>query len=472
MKIKLFIITFGLFIFLMTNICLNAESNYYFVWENTTIEVPLYDSIANYLTIPKATLYENGEPTDHHVGILWGEDNTDPDYIDTGCLGNYYLTYRAVSDIEEKISVIFKVVDKEAPKIERFGTSVLTFKAFEKPNYPFYFSITDNYNTKSEMTITYDDSNINYNQPGEYYLTITASDKSGNISSRVEKIMIDARSEPYYKLKGNKFELNYGDEFIISNYYDVYDCLGNNITSKVKHTPFDSRKIDTSISSNVISTQTVTFSVTDDYGNYKEWSDIFTVYDKINPKIEFLKDRIEITVADVDDINKEYFMNQISNLSDNCGISDLNISYSSIKKAVGEYNVLYEVIDNASNITTKTLVVNVICDSTPVINLSGNIKIKKGTSIDYYSYFSITDKYDGDITMNAEVDDSGVNYNEKGIYFVYIVVKNSYGKYSYKTITVEVTEDFVSSYYYLFLIPVAIGLIIVFFIIKKKKSVI
>ena len=250
----------------------------------------------------------------------------------------------------------------------------------------------------------------------------------------------------------------------------AYDAFGVDITSKISYSEIDTSRIDGTITSKILSVQAVSFSVSDSYGNETTWTQTFYICDETAPKIELLKDRIEISIGDIDSLDKSYFKDQIYILEDNSGISSIDIEYSNVKKAIGEYNVVYTIYDYVGNSVTKNLVVSVVCDSTPQIVLKGDIKIKKGSSVNYYRYFTATDKYDGDITNTSTIDDSNVCYNKKGIYFAYITSKNSYGKTSYQTITVRVYEGFFESYYYLLLIPVGIIGVVVFLIIKNKKN--
>lgn len=447
-----------------------ATSSYYFVWENTQIDIPVGDALDNYLLLPKATLYLDGSPTNHYVGMLWGEDDTDPDYIDTSVVGTYKLTYRAVSDIEEKTTVLFNVKDFISPVVNQIQD--ISVPAFSKPNYSAYFTYSDNYYSKSDLTITYNDLNVNYNIPGKYHLFVSVTDKSENTTTLDAMVEVRVLESPKYKEVSKVYEISYGKEFIIGNYYKAYDCFDKDISSKIKSSEVDTRKIDGSVTSDILSTQLIDFSVSDDYGNETKWSQMFYIVDKEPPKISFYKDRVVLNVGQVDDINKETFMSYVESVTDNLDIKEIDIAYSSVKKAVGEYEVVYSVCDYAGNTTSKSLYVNVECDAYPIITVSKDIKITKGGSVNYYNYFTSIDKYDGDITLDAVIDDRQVNYNRKGIYFVYITSTNSYGKHSFQTITVTVRENFFKEYYYLFLLPVGVGLVVAFLIIKKKKSVI
>lgn len=455
-KLSIFLI---IYVFILFNVNLKA-STYTFLWENTVVYVNVGDNIANYLNIPKAYLLRDGEKTGEYVGILWGEDETDPDFIDTSKLGTYYLTYRAVSDIEETTTVSFVVCDYVCPEIELVTPLKTTIGG--SINYANYFIISDNYYSYDTLKIFFDDSDVCYNKEGTYTLNVIVKDNSQNTTNKSFDVTIKGLTgEPVYEPLTSNFKIPYGQTFIASNYYRAYDASKKNITSYIEAT------LDTKILGN----HKVIFSVTDDYNNKTSWIQDFLVYDDEAPTLELVKDRIEINIGEVDNLNKDYFLDLISRKEDNSEIKNIDITYSNVKKVVGEYEVVYKIEDIASNSFTKTLVVNVVCDSVPKIEVK-DVYINVGESINYYNYFSVYDTYDGDITLNATIDTNNVDTSNEGIYFAYITVKNSYGKYNYGTITVHVKKGFISKYYWIFLIPVIGAVIVLYFVIKKKRKVI
>ncbi len=460
MKKKLFILIIFLIGLFSIKVYAYDEYEYSFTWKNTEVYVPVNDSIANYLKLPSATLCRNGLPTNEYVGMLYGEDDTDPDLINTRVLGTYYLTYRAVSTIEETARVSFIVVDNSAPYIEEIVP--LKCSVSSSINYDLYFSVSDNYYSYDDLKIVYDDREVNYNTVGEYNFYVVASDPAGNVCRYETTISITKlTAEPKYEPNAKSYEIPYGNLFVPSNFFTAYDASGKNISSNIE------AELDTTSLGN----HKVLFSVLDEYGNKTVWSQDILVYDDVLPTIKLYKDRIELSVGEIDTIDAAYFLKNVETLEDNSKIKSVDIEYSSIKKSIGEYEVTYKVTDIAGNITTKALAVNVVCNSVPTIEVN-DIYIYVNDNINYYSYFKVYDTYDGDITVLAEIDDSNVDVSKEGVYFAYISVKNSYGKTNYATITVHVKKSFISKYYWLFLIPLGIGAVVAFIFIKKRKSLI
>ena len=73
-----------MFIFKFINLLLMSIS-----WTNVEVEVPVYEDIANYITIPYATLFEDGEEIiDEDMYYVYnGVDNTYYSDLNTNYLG-------------------------------------------------------------------------------------------------------------------------------------------------------------------------------------------------------------------------------------------------------------------------------------------------------------------------------------------------------------------------------------------------
>ncbi|MGM9970888.1 MAG: hypothetical protein ACI35W_00590 [Anaeroplasmataceae bacterium] len=452
---KKIISIFTLFIFLIL-IKSSYASTYSFVWENTYIKIPLGESLYDYINIPQATLYENGVKTDHEVYYLRGDMSTCEENIDTSKIGIYYLAYCAISDIEEYVIVTFEVVDNIPPIIE----NIAPLKISSKPDYNNFFNITDNY---SEVTIKYNDDNIDYNTPGEYILIVSATDCDNNTTTESFKVIVVDNIPPSIEAI-RELELEVNTAFNPLDYFKAYDSVLGDVSNTITCSGFDNA---------TLGMKNITIFCHDSTNFYSQNFSI-NVVDKTSPIIKLKTDILSITIGDVLNLDKSIFLNNIDEVSDNYNVldyTDVDIKYDSLKAVVGEYEIYYSLVDKSGNESSIKAMVNVLCDSVPEIEVK-NIYINVGDSIDYYNYISAYDKYDGDITYNIEIDDSNVNTNKKGVYFVELVVKNSSNKYNYKTLVVYVNESFIASYYWVFLIPLGIIGIIVFFIIKKKKSVI
>lgn len=444
------------FLFMFLNLNINASS-YSFKWENTYISIPLGSSLKDYINLPRAVLCIDGVETDHEVYYLTGDQSTCEENINTSKIGIYYLAYWAISDIEDKALVTFEVYDNRAPTIELIGD--LVFSVGFRPDYSKYFVINDNY---SKTNVIYNDDDVKYSIPGNYKLYVSATDEDGNSTNREYIVSIKDDSPPKIEvIKDLIIEVN--STFNHLEYFKAYDDINGDVSKDIKCSDFDI---------NLVGTKSIVVEVSDGVNSVTNEFNIVVV-DNTCPYLSLVSDRISITIGEIYDLNRDFFLNNIYELYDNYDElkpKEVIIDYTSVKPIIGEYEVIYTINDSSDNSFKKIMFIDVLCDSVPEITTSV-IKVKTGSKINYNDYVSAYDKYDGDLSSEIEIDSSNVNINKKGVYFVPVKVKNANNKYNYSTIVVYVEEEFVKSYYWLFFIPVGLTGVIIFFIIKKKKSV-
>ncbi|MCD8118258.1 MAG: DUF5011 domain-containing protein [Lachnospiraceae bacterium] len=115
--------------------------------------------------------------------------------VNMNVVGTYYITYTA-SDKEGNVaSVTRKLVVKKddvAPEISGL-TSISLKKNADKPDYLSGVSATDNID--SSVTVTYDDSSVNYSKTGTYYVVYKATDTAGNTATKKRKVTIVHNSD-------------------------------------------------------------------------------------------------------------------------------------------------------------------------------------------------------------------------------------------------------------------------------------
>lgn len=458
---KRFLIFIIFIIFSLCSIKTFANSDVYtYVWSNTYIKIEVGSDLQNYINLPKATLYKNGKATDETVVYLKGDNATDESTINTSIIGKYELAYTAISLIEEKVIVTFDVCDTTAPKIKQVaGINLNVGCNKEDAKYDTYFNITD----FSGFEVDYIDSSVNYNKVGIYDLTVSATDKHGNNRSGVYYVSISDVSGPEITQKKVDLKINYGDKYDVLKYFEAIDRVDGNCSSNLTSTTIDTTKL---------GYQTVKLTAYDYEDNHSYASFEIEVVDSEAPKIKLSNNVVELSVGNLYKINKDYFLSYVESVTDNCkdlNITNIEVDISDIKTTIGTYKVIYSVTDDYENSTFETLFVTLICDSVPQIETK-EITCKVGDSINYYHYISVYDTYDGDITLEATIDSSSVNLNKKGIYFANVVVKNSYGKYNYATITVHVKNTFLKGYWYVFAIPLGIFSLAGYIIYKYKMK--
>lgn len=444
-------------IFINLSASVFAQNYYYFVWENTYIDINVGDALEDYIHLPKATLYINDKPSDENVVYLRGDNSTDEALIDTSKVGVYYLTYTAISSIEAQTLVTFNVRDIKGPEIKNI--TPLIFNVGQEVNYQNYFIFND-YSTN--INVVYNDGLILYDKPGLYTLTVSATDEYGNNTSLDFFVTINDAGGPRIEII-KELNIGYNELFEPLNYFRAIDDTDGDVSSSLIASVLDT---------SVLGPKTISIKAYDYSNNMTLYTCVVNVIDTLSPKINLTNKVINLGIGELLNINEAYFLSYIDNVYDDCddlSLDDVLINLDDLEKNIGSYKVSYYLEDESGNSVKELLIVNVICDSVPIIT-TNDIHIKVGDSINYYHYISVYDKYDGDITLEANIDSSSVNTNKKGIYFASVVVKNSYGKYSQATITVYVKKSFIREYYWIFLIGAGVVLVIVFIVKYKKKN--
>ena len=108
-------------------------------------------------------------------------------------------------------------------------------------------------------------------------------------------------------------------------------------------------------------------------------------------------------------------------------------------KEIGKYKVTYKVTDSYNQEVTKTRIVEVVKDQSPVINASDK-EITVNQKFNELDNVTATDHEDGDITDRIKVVDSTVNTKEVGEYKVIYEVTDSANNKTTKEIKVKVVE--------------------------------
>lgn len=436
-----------------------GENIYSFRWDNTYIEVEVGSALADYINLPKANLYVNGVKTKDDIAYLRGDSLTDEDTINTSVIKKYVLKYTAIASngVEGYVNVIFDVSDRTAPKITNIAP--INLRIGETPEYEKYFEITD-YSEISEFKVISDE--VDFNKPGTYNIVVSATDSFSNQSSTTCPITISDKSGPKIAER-RELKVSYADTFNYLSYFEAVDEVDGIVSNTIETSVVDT---------NVLGTQCITITAHDRENNLTINNFIIEVIDDEAPVIKLTNSIIDLSVGKLKNINKDYFLSYIESITDNCASlnkDDVKVDDSALKNTLGSFKVSFSLKDDYDNECTESMIVCVVCDVVPQISVS-DINVKKGESLNYYHYITVIDEYDGDITLEATIDSSSVNLNKKGTYFANVVVKNSYGKYSYKTITVHVKNSFIKEYYYIFLIPIAVGGIVAFVIIKYKRG--
>ena len=477
---KKFLFIINLFIFLLFSININASS-FKFVWENTLVEIPYGESVEKYKDLPKAHLYvDNILKEDANITY-----NRDGDWlcylrdVNSNTLKDYYVWYKAYeNDIykpgtctDYKCKVLFKIVDKEAPKITllndeiNISSNVLDFNPLTN------VLITDN--AKGMLDVTYSPK-FNELGLGKNIIKVSATDESGNRSEVSFNINIIDSTIPYFvKIKSDELIFDKGSQASLLGYFEAYDEMDGNITNKINYPSINTEKE---------GDFEYELKVTDSQGNETKEVIKVKIKDLTKPVIELNKET-DILSYKIDLDNFDY-LKYVSNITDNEKINYDNLSYeTNLKNKVGTYYIRYKYNDGA-NFVYKDLIIKLVSYEKPIIETE-IVPIIVGKFVDLKDYVKVTDSSDDSIKQSLVIDDESVNYYKEGSYIAKAYAINSSGisteeEFEVKVLSKSNYDKLVSgkdninislylNYILASIIILILGFVIAFIIILKKK---
>ena len=230
-----------------------------------------------------------------------------------------------------------------SPVITLIGDNPITIEvgdSFTDPG----ATATDNYETT--ITVT---GSVDVNTVGAYTITYSAEACSGNTASSTRTVNVVDTTAPNVVCQNISIELSSNEAVSISA-DDINN--GSNDYSGISEVSIDQSTFDCS---NLGDNQVV-LSVTDNYGNIGQCTGIVTVIDVVDPVIAC--NNITITL---ENMFAEISIEDIDNgSSDNCGISDIQISQTQFTdEHVGENIISLTVTDNYGNISSCDAIVTV-----------------------------------------------------------------------------------------------------------------
>lgn len=421
-----------MFIFKFINLLLMSIS-----WTNVEVEVPVYEDIANYITIPYATLFEDGEEIiDEDMYYVYnGVDNTYYSDLNTNYLGiirhsikvvfpNYYR--------ESKQQVVFKIVDKTNPVVT-FIPEFTILVGQQIPDLKIGLKYYDNYDPIENITVNIQGiETINNKRVGLYpffYQVVDQSMNSTLVSSTVK--VIDTTAPIIEKLKEIKLEI--GQSFDVYTFYKITDNHDTYLEIVVDDSNVDYQKQ---------GSYNIKITATDSSGNAAIRQDTLVITYSGKPILTVYQTNLEIEVMSSNwlEVLKEN-IKEVSDLVDDLTKDDVFFDHNLDIKKLGTYNVSYKV-KNFNNQSTEVVIKVIVLDKTkPTIEIIKPLEIPVGTkSFIYYDYIKISDNFDDTSDLNISINQK-INLNELGSYPVIIEVVDQSKNKERKEITAQVIDN-------------------------------
>jgi hypothetical protein len=366
------------------------------------------------------TYYEPGySATDDYDGnITWWV--TVGGSVNSYAVGTYTLRYNVQdssgNSAPEKVRTV-KVVDTMAPVIELLGDNPLVLEAGTRYTEPGYRA-TDNYDgdiTSRVWVKGYVDSNTF----GNYTLTYTVSDSSGNpAEEKTRTVRVVDTTPPVIELLGENTVILEVRSPYTEPGYRATDNYDGDITSRVW--------VVGSVDHNYLGDYTLTYTVSDANGNAAEAKTrTVRVVDTTRPVIELLGENTVILEVRSPYTEPGY---RATDNYDGDITSRVWVVGSVDHNYLGNYTLTYTVSDSSGNpAEAKTRLVRVVDTTPPVIELLEDdpFVLEVGTWYTDPGY-TATDNYDGDIASRVWVIGS-VDQNYLGDYTLTYTVSDSSG---------------------------------------------
>lgn len=472
MKKVMFFVFVGILFFIST-ISANA-SDYFFIWSNTIVEVPIYGNISEYLQYPSATLYHNGSKVQNQSlsylrtgsGLHLLED------VDTSKVGKYQVLYK-VYDYNIQTGncdgysqlITFDVKDLISPVISVSKREIDLSYLVTSYDYTGLFVSKDNVEVISS---TVDDSNVHYGVLGNYNVMIYASD-GYNITKESITVNIVDRIPPVLEFcnVNNRLVVEYEEYLKIDfpSYFTAVDGYDGNVIQSLEILNLDEYDIGNYM---------LKARVSDSSNNYSFWDFELVILDRTLPTLELVSSSIEIDIKEIESIDLlEYVLKAEDNYS-TLNKMDVKI-LGEIKKEVGEYIIEYSLVDEAGNSTKKELVLLIVSYIGPIITITNPI-IELGESVELLDYVQVEDATDQNVKNTVKIMETNLNIYKEGVYYATISASNSSGIFSYKTMLVTVkktqesSEDFSYGIVIIMIVVAAIAAGIIYYYKKSGRN--
>lgn len=405
------------------------------IWQNTEQIIPVGDDLSSYKFKPYAELYINQNIVkDEKMYYDYEVEHTFFSVINTNVIGDYTVKYKVYfptygfSAVE---AISFSVRDDTKPIINTPEKLIIDLGT-KTINYEEFITYSDNYNTNDELTLTIKSHLVNPSVLGIYPVYINVKDSSNNQSNVTMMIHVVDQIPPSITQK-KTIEINVNETIILDNYFtykDNYDA--------VFIFEFDDGLVDYTKPG----TYSVSLKVTDQSGNQSMIQTYVYIKDMTAP---ILRLKItEITIDYQEELSLEQLKSYIFEVGDDItalNLDDVIINNFVDSNHLGHHEVIYEIMDEHQNKTTKILAVTVKDLSDPMLIVKQDIIIDVMTfAPNYLDYLEITDNFNSFAELVIEMKTSEVKVQTIGQYWIYITVKDTSKNEISKQVLVEVAD--------------------------------
>jgi hypothetical protein len=295
--------------------------------------------ISVFTTITEELLKSYVLSINDNYDLISRDDITITHDIDQMRLGDYHIYYTCSDQSNNKVSKILdiKVVDDIKPSVKVINP--LIFDVFDQqPILSYYFLITDNYNAFDDLDIKYIES-LDLDEIGRYQISIEVTDKSKNKTVYITDALVVDLIPPV---------ITEVSEIIITNFEQIDLSIYFNAVDS-----YDQDQTQITIDDNLVDYQNIgTYDITvyaSDLSN--NTSTYFTkvhIIDITSPNLILSVNKIYLNLDNPIEEEISYIIDVYDNYDD-LSIDDVLIQSNIKIDTIGQYELIYTIIDSSNN---------------------------------------------------------------------------------------------------------------------------
>ncbi len=389
-------------------------------WINRILDVPLYDNIQDYKTLPEAELYIDGIKTNDPF-VYYERDGVDHTFfsvISTSHVRTYTMRYRVYFPSYNVIhteDIVFNIVDLIPPVIEQIEAFRIPL-GNSMPDLKIGFIYLDNYDAIENLNISINDMEVILNETGIYPIYYQVSDLSGNVTNATSILEVYDFIPPTISLL-ETIVLSYDDPFIWQDFIRVSD----------NDDPYPYVLVDDSlVAYEIIGNYTIKVYATDKNGLSSNRTFNLSIVDDEPPIIYVKSQPTPISVfSNESDIDFFSYVIQVEDNYDDLQIYDLVYRHDIEFDVLGQYYIYYSLSDDSGNSVELKMKINVVDNVKPEINI-------------LYPLIFDVDETEPFFIDFIEYSDNYTSYDQLILKLIESVKMDIVGKYPF---TIEVTDD-------------------------------
>jgi len=396
-----------------------AFASSYVQWINEHVIIPLKANVYNYVEVPEATLYIDGEPVIDSAMYYErnGVNRTFISTVVTSYVKTYTIYYKVTFPqygISHTQAILFDIRDFEPPTILEVPVFRITLLQ-ALPTLTEGLRYHDNYDPQDKIKVYVNATHIVKTRVGVYPIYYQITDSSGNTSYAESTIEVYDHLPPEVTLR-QEIILNVGDLFTYTKYFTIKD----------NYDLFVQVDIDLSlVNFNQLGIYPIKLSATDQSGNETIITTEIKIIDNIPPKITFKSHIKGISVFSeiTHDLLKSFILSVTDNYDD-LSIDDVYVFHDIDSSKLGSYTIFYHVFDSSFNSTEVKLIIKVIDDTPPTIELHQPLIFDVFNPLPHFiDFIIVSDNYDPSHLLSIKIT-TAPKMNIIGSYPIVIEVKD------------------------------------------------